>query len=166
VGELSGFTVLFSCCNDVMLQITRPNEGIHRSVRNGLFAGTVFGIVGGVFSGLISGLAFGLIGQLAGWFIIGLGFLIIYGLLLIYLFGSAYGGNAVAAHVTLRMFLWRRGEISFDYADFLDYAAERIILRKIGGGYMFLHGQLRDYFATLANEKDWTSNGDSEGKTK
>ena len=146
-------------------QLGQPNEGIHRSLRNSLFAGIIFGVVGGILAGSISGFAFGFIGRLPGGIVIGLGFLIIFGLMLVYLSWSAYGGNAVAAHVTLRMFLWRRGEIALNYVDFLDYAAERILLRKIGGGYMFIHGQLRDYFATLANEKDWT-NGDSEGKTK
>jgi hypothetical protein len=29
----------------------------------------------------------------------------------------------------------------------LDYAAERILLRKVGGGYVFLHRMLLDYFA-------------------
>lgn len=33
---------------------------------------------------------------------------------------------------------------------FLDYAAERILLRKVGGGYILLHRLMLDYFA--ANE--------------
>lgn len=32
---------------------------------------------------------------------------------------------------------------------FLDYAAERIFLRKIGGGYIFIHRYLMEYFASL-----------------
>ena len=32
---------------------------------------------------------------------------------------------------------------------FLDYAAERIFLRKVGGGYVFVHRMLMDYFASL-----------------
>lgn len=35
------------------------------------------------------------------------------------------------------------------YVDFLDYAAERILLRKVGGGYMFIHRLLLKYFAEL-----------------
>ena len=36
-----------------------------------------------------------------------------------------------------------------DYIHFLDYAAERNLLRKVGGGYMFVHALLLDYFTTL-----------------
>jgi len=32
---------------------------------------------------------------------------------------------------------------------FLDHAAERIFLRKVGGGYIFIHRMLLDYFAAL-----------------
>lgn len=32
---------------------------------------------------------------------------------------------------------------------FLDYATERIFLRKVGGGYIFIHRLLQDYFAEL-----------------
>jgi len=35
------------------------------------------------------------------------------------------------------------------YAAFLDDAAERILLRKVGGGYTFIHRYLLDYFARL-----------------
>ncbi|GJM41889.1 MAG: hypothetical protein DHS20C20_21710 [Ardenticatenaceae bacterium] len=33
-----------------------------------------------------------------------------------------------------------------DFLAFLDYAAERNLLRKVGGGYMFVHLLLLDYF--------------------
>jgi hypothetical protein len=33
--------------------------------------------------------------------------------------------------------------------DFLDYATECILLRKVGGGYIFIHRLLQDYFAAL-----------------
>jgi TM2 domain-containing membrane protein YozV len=33
--------------------------------------------------------------------------------------------------------------------DFLDYAAERIFLHKVGGGYSFYHRLLREYFVSL-----------------
>jgi hypothetical protein len=32
---------------------------------------------------------------------------------------------------------------------FLDYAAKRIFLHKVGGGYIFVHRLLQDYFAGL-----------------
>jgi hypothetical protein len=30
-----------------------------------------------------------------------------------------------------------------------DYAADRIILRKVGGGYIFIHRMVMEYFAAL-----------------
>jgi hypothetical protein len=54
-------------------------------------------------------------------------------------------------HFVLRWFLWRAGSIPWNYARFLDYAASRILLRKIGGGYVFIHRLLLEYFAELDN---------------
>ena len=58
-----------------------------------------------------------------------------------------YGGYTWLQHRRLRRLLIRRGVIPRDYVDFLDYAAERIFLRKVGGGYMFIHRLLQDDFA-------------------
>ncbi len=41
----------------------------------------------------------------------------------------------------------------WNYARFLDYAAERILLRKVGGGYIFIHRLLMEYFASLEPKK-------------
>jgi len=37
----------------------------------------------------------------------------------------------------------------WNYPRFLDSAAERILLRKVGGGYIFVHRLLLEYFASL-----------------
>jgi hypothetical protein len=34
------------------------------------------------------------------------------------------------------------------YSPFLDDATSRILLRRVGGGYAFIHRRLQDYFAT------------------
>jgi len=52
----------------------------------------------------------------------------------------------------LRLTLRCNGSVRWRYADFLDYAAERILLRKVGGGYMFIHWLLRDHFAAHYTE--------------
>jgi len=36
---------------------------------------------------------------------------------------------------------------------FLDEAAERLLLRKVGGGYIFVHRLLLDYFASLEKKE-------------
>jgi len=49
-------------------------------------------------------------------------------------------------------FIPRCAESRWDYAKFLDYAAERILLRKVGGGYIFIHRMLLEYFAARYDE--------------
>ena len=63
--------------------------------------------------------------------------------------GLTYGGYACLQHITLRLYLWYAKLIPFNYQRFLDYATERILLRKVGGGYIFVHRTLLDYFALL-----------------
>jgi hypothetical protein len=41
-----------------------------------------------------------------------------------------------------------------NYVRFLDYAAGRIFLRKVGGGYIFVHRLLLEYFASLEPEEE------------
>jgi hypothetical protein len=63
--------------------------------------------------------------------------------------GLAFGGFAVVQHFALRFVLSRNGLLPWKLVSFLDYAAERIFLRKVGGGYVFVHRMLMDYFADL-----------------
>jgi len=49
----------------------------------------------------------------------------------------------------LRFLLWRARSIPWNLPQFLDYAAERILLRQVGGGYIFVHRLLLEYFASL-----------------
>src|SRR6185436_5843839 len=63
--------------------------------------------------------------------------------------GLFYGGLACVQHALLRLHLWRGGAMPLNYAPFLDYAASRMLLRKVGGGYMFVHRLLLEHFAAL-----------------
>jgi hypothetical protein len=129
-------------------QLILPNEGIRRSMRHALFAAFIFGPIGGMTSGAASGMAFGLSG-IAGWFILGVGFSFIFSALLAFHFFIHYGGIAVISHYVLRWYLWRAKFLPLHVVDFLDYATERILLHKVGGGYLFAHQLLREYFASL-----------------
>jgi hypothetical protein len=137
-----------------------PNQGIRRSALNSL----VFGLV----SGLVGVLSY-MLGHELGYL---LGYVGIYGQQrygLIYLTeetftvpilwlsaglvaGLLMGGLACERHYVLRVLLWRSGAIPWNYARFLDFASESILLRKVGGGYIFLHRLLLDYFANLETE--------------
>jgi hypothetical protein len=71
------------------------------------------------------------------------------GLLFGLLFALRFGGFSVIKHYVLRFLLRRNGYSPLNYVRFLDYAAERVFLRKVGGGYVFTHRLLMEYFATL-----------------
>jgi eukaryotic-like serine/threonine-protein kinase len=117
----------------------RVNQGIRRSARSALLGGLVtglvfellFGLYGGRYGGLGSGVSYALCGGLLG----GLG-----GAL-------SFGGYTCLSHLTLRLVLYRNGSLPFRLIPFLDYCAERIFLRRVGGGYIFVHRLLMEHFA-------------------
>jgi hypothetical protein len=41
------------------------------------------------------------------------------------------------------------GLITQAIEDDFDYASEQVLLRKVGGGYIFIHRMLLEYFANL-----------------
>lgn len=63
------------------------------------------------------------------------------------------GGAVVIQHYVLRSVLALVGAIPWRLQKFLDYAAERVFLRRIGGGYIFYHRLLMDYFAGVEDDK-------------
>lgn len=71
------------------------------------------------------------------------------GVLLGVICGLAYGGWACLQHFTLRLILHRQNSIPWNYADFLDYAADRLFMQKVGGGYIFVHRMLLEHFAQM-----------------
>jgi len=66
--------------------------------------------------------------------------------------GLLGGGLACIQHSILRLFLWHAKSIPWNYSRFLDYAANHILLHKVGGGYIYVHNLLLDYFASLEIE--------------
>jgi hypothetical protein len=59
------------------------------------------------------------------------------------------GGKASLQHLVLRYLLVRNGVAPWRYVRFLDEASDRLFLRKVGGGYVFVHRLLLEYFADL-----------------
>jgi hypothetical protein len=123
----------------------RPNEGVIRSAKNAVIGGGIcvigYGIPYGLIASLDAGLVRGLLsGAINGLVVGALAWLV------------AYGGLAVIQHIALRLVLKFTGAVPLHYARFLDHAAERILLRKVGGGYIFVHRMLLEYFAGLETE--------------
>lgn len=57
------------------------------------------------------------------------------------------GGVTVWRHYVIRWLLARHHTFPFRAQAFLDDATSRILLRRVGGGYSFIHRRLQDYFA-------------------
>jgi DNA polymerase III delta prime subunit len=123
-----------------------PNEGIWRSARNGLSSG----LTGGLSIGLVFGvLALGQPLLSSDDLAAGLAYWVVYGLVLGVVIGLIFGLSAFLEHFTLRFWLYRKGHLPWNLVAFLDEMAERLLLRKVGGGYIFVHRLLLDYFASL-----------------
>ena len=140
----------------------RPNQGIRRSAWTALravgvaLAGvlavglllTLAGVLAGLLGGLLAGggvgepreVALRVLARMGGW--------LIFGLPLALAAGLVYGGYACLSHGALRLVLWRTGALPLDCVPFLDYGVERVLLRRVGGGYMFVHRLLQEHFAT------------------
>jgi DNA polymerase III delta prime subunit len=120
---------------------TTPNQGVHRSARSMFVIGPGLGIILGMALGMVGGFSLGLGFGIAG----GMGF------------GMDYGGRTVFQHYTLRFLLARKGYVPFRLVPFLDYCVDRIFLRRVGGGYIFVHRLLMEHFASLYTQRSETT---------
>ncbi len=114
------------------------NQGIRRSARHGLVLGLISAGIAWLVTGLIAA-GYGWTGWLITALCVGL------------LAGLLNGGLAALRHYLVRFLLWRTHRWPWALVPVLDEAAERILLRKVGGGYVFVHRLLLDYFANLEN---------------
>jgi hypothetical protein len=145
-GLIGGFT------DRVKVGKGSPNEGIKLSLKNSF---AVF-LVTWVIIGLIVGLSYGLSYELSYGAVVGLRYGLSYGsvvgLIAALIAGLNRGGSAVIKHYALRLVLWRSGCTPLNFVAFLDHCAKLILLKKVGGGYMFIHRMLLEYFAGLTPE--------------
>jgi hypothetical protein len=137
-GLISGLTGGFT--NGVMLGKASPNQGIKLSLRNSLIAylitclifapifALIFGVSSGVFCGVVTGTIFALI------------------------IGLNRGASAVVKHYALRLILSMQGYTPLNFVKLLDECNRLILLKKVGSGYVFVHGMFRDYFAEMNRE--------------
>lgn len=122
----------------------RPNQSIWRSLANAnrvfLFSSLALLVISIAITS-ISSLINGAMIALGG---VALSFVIIW---------LTYGGFTFLKHVVLRRTLYHYDFTPHNYAHFLDFAATIVLLRKVGGGYIFIHRYLVEYFSDL-NEID------------
>ena len=119
----------------------KVNQGIELSLKNSaigaLIGMSIFGIIGLLF--------WGVVGEM-----IGLIIFIVVGGFIAFLW---YGGQDAIQHYTIRILLRVTSQIPLRLPRFLDYAAQIILLRKVGGGYIFIHRMLLEHFADMYEEK-------------
>lgn len=60
-----------------------------------------------------------------------------------------YGAGAVVRHYTLRFILARNNLLPWRLVPFLDHCVDLIFLRRVGGGYIFIHRLLMEHFAEM-----------------
>lgn len=109
----------------------RPNEGIRLSLRNAIIAA------------LITGLLLFLITLIVTEDLVRA---LITGTLLALLALLLFGLSNVTKHYLVRLLLWYKKRIPWRFVYFLDYGARLVLLRKVGGGYIFMHRMLQDFF--------------------
>ena len=148
-GLLLAVVMGFSARSD--LEPATPFEGI-RTARRNTPVGIVFGALVALLLGVVASILTtermgGLTGGVA-WGIFAVGVCMPY---LMLEFGLRAGGAAYLRHRLLWKLLRRNG-LPKDFLGFLDYADSRALLRRAGGGYLFPHRLLQDYFAGQAED--------------
>lgn len=149
-GLVFGTTIGLCCLLPVILigtarretvePIALPGQGVRRSLRRTALSFiavmsvvTLIGIGGGFLfdRNIVNGIVFALV--------IGIPI----GMVVAFTVG---GGGFCLQHYLLRAFLALAGCTPWRYQRFLDYATDRVLLRRIGRGYIFYHRLLMDYF--------------------
>jgi hypothetical protein len=110
---------------------SRPNQGVWLSLRNAVIAAVVLSVTMALLAWIIRD-------PLYAWQI---------GVLSAVVAAAIMGGSVFVKHFLLRAMFRYQGTVPWRYADFLDHAAHLVLLRKVGNGYIFIHGLLQSYFA-------------------
>ncbi len=135
IGLLFGgiYLVTFGFRAKSISQTTYPGQRIFFSLKNFLFMSPTFGLIFGLIAERIGGLHIGLS--------IGLSAALISGL--------EFGSFAIFMHYALRFILARNSLLPWKLVPFLNYATDLIFLRRVGGGYIFVHRLLMEHFAEI-----------------
>jgi hypothetical protein len=116
---------------------SRPNQGIVLSLRNSFVAATLSGLILAALALYVRKEAYAADYALRT------------GILTFLIAGALFGGGNVVKHYLVRLLLWLNKDLPWNAIRFLDEAADLIFLRKVGGGYIFIHRLLQQYFASL-----------------
>jgi DNA polymerase III delta prime subunit len=138
---------------------TVPEEDVKGAARNVLIGA----LVSAGLSGLIYGVTLGSIGNFFGRQGIGLRTAAILAFTLGLVVALRTGGAAYLQHLALRAVLVYKDYAPRNYKEFLDTAAERLFLRKVGRGYIFVHRLLLEHFAKSEELDELEEEGPATG---
>lgn len=125
----------------------QPNQGIKATRRTILRAGLPFAFIGAII-GISIGVLIDVIAFNSGGYLVQVSLVVLgifYGLL-------NFGGITLWRHYLLRIRLTRQGILPFYASDhqlvtYFDDMVEHLLLRRVGGGWVFIHRYLQEYFA-------------------
>lgn len=137
LGGLIGIIISIFDTPSVDHTWAKPSRGIYGSLRSSLLMSTIFTII-------ICGSITWATDQKLSW----TGLLIFWGLAwpLPVIF-TLYGGMAWCQHIALRFVLYWHRYLPLRLVPWLDSMVQAGILRRVGGGYIFVHRSLLEYFA-------------------
>ena len=121
-----------------------PNQGIKASLKNALMLGTI---------ALVLSFGIYILGTIAFTYLplpdsVTPQSIIAASTALVMWFCITEGGlDPAIKHFALRVVLCRNGFMPWDYARFLNFCTETLLLQRVGGRYRFIHKLVQDYFA-------------------
>ncbi|MBF0377085.1 MAG: NACHT domain-containing protein [Desulfamplus sp.] len=148
---LYGEPYIFACylfyCLMILFLVTFNTKGIPSSSKTTVNEGTKLAVKNSLIMGTII------------WIACALPFIFFYSLLKFSFFSFSFifalvgifqfGVFNVLIHYLIRLFLYLKNDAPLNYAPFLDHACKLIFLQRVGGGYIFIHRFLLEYFADL-----------------
>ena len=151
--------------NEKVESRTEPNQGVRQSAKTALKITGAFSIVGIIIAVISIAALFGAEFINNGFSLVNFGGYeidriadslrgaVIFGVSLGLVAGLILGGtDTVIKHLVLRLMLWSNGDIPMNLAKELDHASSLILMRKVGGGYIFVHRYLLEHFAVIESE--------------
>jgi len=132
-----GSFLLGGLTGERLQESVKPNQGIRLSFKNGLIAALLAGLLMGLMMGLMH-----MDGRMG----------LITAILVALLTIPLYGGSNVTQHTIVRILLMLNRKTPVNYTHFLDDAVDYAFLYRVGGGYIFIHYLLQQYFGGLVTK--------------
>ena len=141
-----------NCFIETPMELTvKPNQGILNLLHQATMVGVIsFLVIEVIYLSVIS-----MVGEMNMYmFSLGLFNALITALVVPHAQNS---GKFFLLHYALRFVIKRDGMIPANYSDFLEYAQDLTLIKKIGGGYKFHHPLLQEYMASLSLRQNDTA---------